>query len=126
MKQLLVCFIFLHLAVSVLTESSEEPEPTNPVPSLRYKCKEADKLARRKQCFDGGHIVTFIPGGYLCCPNGTSDADLMTIGAAAFWRRGQGFCGRGACEKCEKPGQECVVFGDEDVFCCPSGYKPIG
>ena len=92
-------------------------------PKARDKCKDAEKIFRRKACFEAGHAVTFLFGGeYACCLNAT-DAELLSLGASAFWRKDRGFCGRGACEKCDKQTQECVVYGDEDIFCCPKGYQ---
>lgn len=65
--------------------------------------------------------MTFLFGDYYCCRNVT-DADLISYGASAFWRKGRGFCGRGGCETCSQE-QDCIYFGGEDVFCCPQGYQ---
>lgn len=89
------------------------------------KCKNAEKLFRRKACYEAGHAVTFLFGGqYACCVNAT-DEELLSLGASAFWRKDSGFCGRGACEKCDKETQECVVYDDDNIFCCPRGYKVV-
>lgn len=87
----------------------------------RNKCKEAEKLVRRRNCFERGHTVAFVPGAYLCCAN-INDSDLMALGSSAFWVKSRGFCGRGACELCEKTSQQCVVFDADNVFCCTKGF----
>lgn len=89
---------------------------------LRTKCEEVDNFKKRRQCYEAGQSVTFLAGGYyFCCYNLTHE-QLVSIGASAFWTRDVGFCGRGACEVCSKK-QECVVFSDDDIFCCPKGYS---
>ena len=88
---------------------------------LRTNCKEVDNFKKRRECYEAGQTVTFLAGGYYFCCNLTHE-QLVSIGASAFWTREVGFCGRGSCEICSKK-QECVVFSDEDIFCCPRGYS---
>lgn len=90
--------------------------------ALRTNCIEADDFKERKECYETGKTVTFVAGGYYFCCHNLTHEQLMSIGASAFWTREIGFCGRGACEVCSKK-QECVVFSDDDIFCCPRGYS---
>lgn len=92
------------------------------VADYSYSCREVYKIKERKSCFESGDAVTFLFGDYYCCSNVT-DADLISFGASAFWIKDRGFCGRGACENCIEDTEDCIVFGSEDVFCCPKGYQ---
>lgn len=86
-----------------------------------YGCTYVYKLFRKRSCFDKGHAVVFSFGDYYCCPE-VSDHELLAMGASAWWRKGRGFCGRSSCDHCNDS-QDCVVFNDEDVFCCSTGYS---
>lgn len=92
------------------------------VANYSYSCREAYAIKERKSCFESGDAVTFLFGDYYCCSNVT-DSDLISFGASAFWIKDRGFCGRGACENCIEDTEDCIVFGSEDVFCCPKGYQ---
>lgn len=84
-----VTFVLISfLLITVWTECSFA-ENNSDSAKVRLKCKEVDKLFRRKDCFELGYVVAFVPGQYLCCRN-TSDSDLLTIGSSPFGAKVEG------------------------------------
>lgn len=60
--------------------SCETRDADSPLLHRDYrKCKEIRKLFKKKECFDKGNAVTFLPGGYFCCYD-SSDSELLAIG----------------------------------------------
>lgn len=123
---------FCMLTVRSQSTSRNQRSPSIPLTktsgeqaALREKCKDAEKMFRRKLCYDAGHAVTFLTGGrYACCSNVT-DIDLLMLGASAFWRKAGGFCGRGACDACSRAQLDCITYGETSIFCCSPGYTKI-
>ena len=114
--------LFLILLCSLWVQDSVECGEEESFSAKLKKCSDSKRRDHRRDCYNSGSIVTFLPGGYYCCKPELSDDDLISIGASAFWRKDFGFCGRGSCDTCSGK-QECVVFSSDDVFCCPKGYQ---
>lgn len=83
-------------------------------------CRYVYKVFRKRACFDKGHAVVYSYGDYFCCPEVT-EREMLSMGASAWWLKGHGFCGRSSCDNCNQQ-QDCVVFSDDDIFCCTHNY----
>lgn len=83
-------------------------------------CRFVYKVFRKRACFDKGRAVVYSYGDYYCCPDVT-EREMLSMGASAWWLKDHGFCGRSSCDNCNQQ-QDCVVFTDDDIFCCTHNY----